>query len=80
MQLILDIEKEQDLQVLLPLLERLKIAYKSLPGTKPATEKRSTEAKQVKLSEKYAGKLSLEIGQDLQKHVAQSRNEWEPDI
>ncbi|MFN0215884.1 MAG: hypothetical protein ACKVT2_16620 [Saprospiraceae bacterium] len=80
MQIIIDIKKEQDLQVLLPLLERLKIAYKSLPGTKEANEKKTVAAKPTKLSDKYAGKLSKEIGQELQKHVAQSRNEWERKI
>ncbi len=59
-------------QLLLPLLERLKIAYKSLPGNKSAKEK---TAKPAKLSDKYAGKLSKEVGQELQKHVAKSRNE-----
>lgn len=29
-----------------------------------------------KLSEKYAGKLSSEVGEKLQKHITQSRNEW----
>jgi hypothetical protein len=80
MQIIIDIKKEQDLQVLLPLLERLKIAYKSLPGTKEANEKKTTAAKPTKLSDKYAGKLSKEVGQELQKHIAQSRNEWERNI
>ncbi len=73
MQIIIDIKKEQDLQVLLPLLERLKIAYKSLPGANVATEEHVGEAK---LSDKYAGKLSKSVGQDLQKHITQSRNEW----
>ena len=79
MQIIIDIKKEQDLQVLLPLLECMKIAYKSLPGVKPANGK-STDAKRLKLSDKYAGKLSPEVGQVLQKHIAQSRNEWESNI
>lgn len=80
MQIIIDIKKEQDLQVLLPLLERLKIAYKSLPRTQGAKYKASTSTKPAKLSDKYAGKLSKEVGQELQKHVAQSRNEWERNI
>ncbi len=29
-----------------------------------------------KLSEKYAGKLPSEIANELQNHIAQSRNEW----
>jgi hypothetical protein len=32
------------------------------------------------LSEKYAGKLSAEIADDLQSHVENSRNEWERTI
>ena len=31
---------------------------------------------QQKLSEKYGGKLPAEIADDLQKYVAQSREEW----
>lgn len=80
MQIIIDIKKEQDLQVLLPLLERLKIAYKSLPGAKGPKTSRSVETKLSSLSEKYAGKLSVEVGQELQKHIVQSRSEWERDI
>jgi hypothetical protein len=33
-----------------------------------------------KLSEKYAGKLSPVVGEQLQQHIEQSRNEWERDI
>ena len=33
-----------------------------------------------KLSDKYAGKLPIEIGKDLDKHIEQSRNEWENSI
>ncbi len=29
-----------------------------------------------KLSEKYAGKLSTEVAEELQNYVSQSRNEW----
>ena len=51
----------------------------SLPlfGIKEAHKKASISTKPAKLSDKYAGKLSKEVGQELQKHVAQSRNEWE---
>jgi len=77
MQLVIDIKKEQDLKVLLPLLERLKISYKQLPaksnGKTPATSA-------PLLSEKYAGKLTAEVGEALQKHIAESRNEWERSI
>jgi len=38
--------------------------------------KKSKEPAQ-KLSEKYAGKLPSNIADDLQKHVTQSREEWE---
>jgi hypothetical protein len=77
MQLVIDIKKEQDLQVLLPLLERLKIAYKQLP---PKSNGKIQAAPAAKLSEKYAGKLPVEVGEALQKHIAESRNEWERSI
>ncbi len=75
MQLILNITKEQDLQVLLPLLERLKIAYKRLPAAQPDEDLQTVS--EPKLSEKYGGKMSPEIGNALQKHLSESRNEWE---
>ncbi|CAN5813484.1 hypothetical protein BH24BAC1_BH24BAC1_09070 [soil metagenome] len=31
----------------------------------------------IKLSDTFAGKLPANIADDLQKHVAQSRNEWD---
>ena len=34
----------------------------------------------IKLSDKYAGKLSSDVAEDLQKHIEQSRNEWESNI
>jgi hypothetical protein len=34
----------------------------------------------TKLSDKYAGKLPVSIADDLQKHIEQSRNEWENSI
>ena len=74
MQLVIDIEKEQDLKLLLPLLERLKISYKQLP-VKSNGKTQAVPA--PKLSEKYAGKLPAEVGDALQKHIAESRNEWE---
>lgn len=39
--------------------------------------KKSVQSEQ-KLSDKYAGKLPVEIGEELQQYVMQSRNEWEP--
>ncbi|HMQ49843.1 MAG TPA: hypothetical protein PKA00_20420 [Saprospiraceae bacterium] len=33
-----------------------------------------------KLSDKYAGKLSADIGDQLQQHITQSRSEWERNI
>ncbi len=33
-----------------------------------------------KLSDKYAGKLPLNIADDLQKHIEQSRKEWDRNI
>jgi len=75
MQLILDIEKQQDLQVLLPLLERLKIAYRQVPGK--TKDKVGATPGSAKLSQKYAGKLSVEVGESLQQQIAESRNEWE---
>jgi len=32
------------------------------------------------LSDKYAGKLPINIADDLQNHIQQSRNEWESNI
>ncbi len=77
MQLVIDIKKEQDLKLLLPLLERLKITYKQLPAK---SNGKTQVASAPKLSEKYAGKLSVEVGEALQKHIAESRNEWERSI
>lgn len=34
----------------------------------------------TKLSEKYAGKLPVNIAEDLQKHIEHSRNEWDCNI
>ena len=34
----------------------------------------------IKLSDKYAGKLPSNIADDLQKHIEQSRNEWDSNI
>jgi hypothetical protein len=34
----------------------------------------------TKLSEKYAGKLPVNIAEDLQKHIEHSRNEWDSNI
>jgi hypothetical protein len=32
------------------------------------------------LSDKYAGKLPVDIAEDLQKYIEQSRNEWDNNI
>ena len=77
MQLVLEI-KQQDLQVLLPLLERLKIAYKQIPAK--ANEKPAAMPEAAKLSDKFAGKLSVEVGEKLQRHISESRSEWERNI
>ncbi|MFN3561965.1 MAG: hypothetical protein ACK4XY_10090 [Chloroherpetonaceae bacterium] len=37
--------------------------------------KKSVQSEQ-KLSEKYAGKLPLDVAEELQNYVTQSRNEW----
>jgi hypothetical protein len=76
MQLVIDIKKQQDLQVLLLLLERLKIPYKQLPNQADENHKASP-AGATRFSDKYAGKLSSEVSEVLQKHIAKSRNEWE---
>jgi hypothetical protein len=34
----------------------------------------------TKLSNKYAGKLPVSIAEGLQKHIEQSRNEWDNNI
>ncbi|MFM9950793.1 MAG: hypothetical protein ACKV1O_22840 [Saprospiraceae bacterium] len=75
MQLVIEIKQHQDLQVLLPLLERLKIAYKQVPEI--ANEKPDSVPVSGKLSGKYAGKLSAEVGEALQQYIIESRNEWE---
>ena len=75
MQLVIDIKNDKDLQVLLPLLERLKIAYKQLPSKTNGATKKNPAVTQ--LSDKYAGKLSDEAGEALQQHIAESRKEWE---
>ncbi len=33
-----------------------------------------------KLSQRFAGKLSLQTGDELEEHINQSRNEWERNI
>lgn len=75
MQLVIDIKHEQDLQVLLPLLERLKIAYTQLPIKTNGASGKTPAGTQ--LSEKYAGKLSVKAGEALQQHIVESRKEWE---
>ncbi len=79
MQIVLDINHEQDLKILLPLLERLKIAYKQIPAQKNDGAGNSAPAGSD-LSDKYAGKLSAKVGEALQQHIAQSRDEWERNI
>ncbi|MBK7939787.1 MAG: hypothetical protein IPJ82_23115 [Lewinellaceae bacterium] len=78
MQLVIDIKQPQDLHVLLPLLDRLKIAYKQVPAK--ANGKPDTVPVVGRLSDKYAGKLSAEVGEALQRHIAESRDEWERNI
>jgi len=78
MQLLIEIKQQQDLQLLLPLLERLKITYKQVPPKANGKHDASTEI--GKLSGKYAGKLSADAGKSLQKHIAESRDEWERNI
>ena len=34
----------------------------------------------MRLSDKYAGKLPISVAEDLQKHIEQSRNEWDNNI
>ena len=76
MQLVLEIKRQQDLQLLLPLLERLKIAYKQVPGnTGENIDSKNVVA--IQLSDKFAGKLSVEAGKALQDHIKESRIEWE---
>ncbi len=78
MQLVIDIKQQEDLQVLLPLLERLKIAYKQVPST--TNGKPGTVSEATKLSDKYAGKLSASVGDALLQHITESRSEWERNI
>lgn len=78
MQLIIEINQPQDLQILLPLLERLKIVYKQVPSKKNGKSDKAPMP--FKLSEKYSGKLSEETNKALQQHIEESRNEWERSI
>ncbi len=78
MQIVIEIKQPQDLQLLLPLLERLKIAYKQVPEKAASGSDNLSSA--GKLSDKYAGKLSVEVGEALQKHISESRSEWERSI
>ena len=78
MQLVINIKHEKDLQVLLPLLERLKIAYKQLPSKTNGTADKTLIT--THLSDKYAGKLSDKVGEALQQHIVESREEWERNI
>lgn len=34
----------------------------------------------IKLSDKYEGKLPLNVAEDMQRNIEQSRNEWESNI
>jgi len=38
---------------------------------------KTEESRQQKLSEKFAGKLPPSVADQIQKHITQSRNEWE---
>jgi hypothetical protein len=35
---------------------------------------------EIKMSDKYAGKLPVNIAEDLQRHIEQSRDEWKNSI
>jgi hypothetical protein len=35
---------------------------------------------EIKMSDKYAGKLPVNIAEDLQRHIEQSRDEWKNGI
>ncbi len=37
-------------------------------------------SKDANLSDKYAGKLPVDIAEDLQKYIKKSRNEWDNNI
>jgi hypothetical protein len=57
-----------------------KKAYKlleELEDLKVITVLKKSKEPAQKISEKYAGKLPSNIADDLQKHVTQSREEWE---
>jgi hypothetical protein len=41
---------------------------------------KKSKSKQSELSKKYAGKLSSEVADELQKHIEQSRAEWNDSI
>ena len=82
MQYVIDIPQGNDLKLILPLLERLGIAYK--PVVLPKKEAKSNEiseppavAPAQRRSERYFGKLSAETADAMQLYVTESRNEWE---
>jgi len=62
---------------LLPLLERLKITYRQLLAK---LNGKTEVAPTPKLSPKYAGKLPVKVSEAMQKHIAESRSEWEHNI
>lgn len=38
---------------------------------------KKSDSADINLSDKYAGKLSVDVAEKLQKHVEQSREEWD---
>ncbi len=43
-------------------------------------QKREEQRPKEKLSQRFAGKLGAQTGDELEEHVNQSRNEWERNI
>ena len=62
-----------DAIALLQGLERLK-AIRLIPGIKKIPKK---TASKIKLSQKYRGAISTELGEQMQTYIQQSRDEWQ---
>lgn len=67
--LVIQLTHEKALKLLLDLedLRLIRVLKKNIAGGE-------------KLSDKYAGKLPVEIGAELEQHIEQSRSEWERNI
>ena len=77
MQLILEIKNLKDLQILLPLLERLKIVIKKSSGNLHESENEKQE--KIPLSQLWGSCPSLDVN-SFEQYIKQTRDEWEQPI